>query len=140
MKIIEYLKENHSAMRSGLPIELKDLIDERGVYTGSYEDMIEFLECPGLEHVRNATFVLEDIFNDQNRIMLYYVKEIHKYDEFDLRQFAAKVIRMEKSEASLEERLAAAVERSGNKSKQESVKDDYEKQGSIFKENNDLLS
>ena len=37
MKIIDYLKENHYAMRSGLPIELRDLIDERSVYAGNYE-------------------------------------------------------------------------------------------------------
>lgn len=35
MKIIEYLKENHSAMRLGVPIELKDLIDDGFVHAGS---------------------------------------------------------------------------------------------------------
>lgn len=129
MKIIEYLKENHSAMRSGLPIELKDLIDERSVYAGSYESMLECLESVGLEHVRNATFVMEDIYNDKNCINLYYVKEIKEYDEFDLRQFAANVLfRIEKQESNLEHKVADAIERSSsNGTKQEPVIDDYEK-------------
>ena len=127
MKIIEYLKENHSAMRSGLPIELRDLIDERSVYAGSYESLVEFLASIGLEHVRNATFVFEDIYNEQNRILLYYVKEIEKYDEFDLRQFAAKVIRLEKHEASLDEKVADATERCNKNGKSEPDKDDYTK-------------
>ncbi len=112
MNIIDYLKENHSAMRSGLPIELRDLIDERSVSAGSYESMVEFLGQVGLEHVKNATFVLDDLYNDENRIILYYVKEIKEYDEFDLRQFAAKVMRLEKQEASLEDKLADASVRS----------------------------
>ena len=112
MKVIEYLKENQSAMRLGVPIELKDLIDEGTVYDGSYEGMLEFLERSGLEHIANATFVLEDIYNDQNHIMIYYVKDIKEYDEFDLRQFAAKVKRLEKHEASLEEKIENATQRS----------------------------
>ena len=112
MKIIEYLKENHSAMRSGLPIELQDLIDERSVYAATYEGMLDSLERVGLEHVKNATFVMEDIYNDQNKIILYYIKEIKEYDEFDLRQFAARVKGMEKQLSSLEHKVAAAVERS----------------------------
>ncbi len=127
MKVIEYLKENHSAMRLGVPIELKDLIDERGVYDGSYESLIEFLERPGLEHVKNATFVLEDIYNNQNRILIYYVKEIEKYDEFDLRQFAGKVIRLEKQEASLDEKLSKASQRCNKISQHELIKSDYVK-------------
>lgn len=127
MKIIEYLKENQSAMRLGVPIELKDLIDEGTVYDGSYEGMVEFLERSGLEHIANATFVLEDIYNDQNHIMIYYVKDIKEYDEFDLRQFAAKVKRLEKHEASLEEKVAEATQRSNNSPKIASDKDDYMK-------------
>ncbi len=125
MKVIEYLKENQSAMRLGVPIELKDLIDEGTVYDGSYEGMLEFLERSGLEHIANATFVLEDIYNDKNRIMIYYVKDIKEYDEFDLRQFAAKVKRLEKHEAGLEEKVTDAARRSSNSFKTELDKDDY---------------
>lgn len=127
MKIIEYLKENHSAMRLGVPIELKDLIDDGFVHAGSYNSLLELLDNIGMEHVKNATFVLEDIYNDQNRIILYYVKEIEKYDEFDLRQFAAKVKRLEQHEASLEEKVADAIHRSGKTGQREPNKDDYEK-------------
>lgn len=112
MKIIDYLKENKSAMRSGLPIELRDLIDERTVYAGNYEKLVEFLEEPGLEHVRNATFVLDDIYNGLDRIVLYYVKEINKYDDFDLRQFANRVIELQKQAATIDARIANAVDRS----------------------------
>lgn len=112
MKIIEYLEANKSAMRLGIPIELRDLIDEGSVYDGSYEGMVEFLERPGLEHVRNAKFVMEDIDNGENCIVLLYIKDINKYDDFDLRQFAAKVKRLERQEASLDNKLADAVERS----------------------------
>ena len=112
MKIIEYLKENRSAMRSGLPIELRDLIDERIVYAGNYGKLVDFLEQPGLEHVRNATFVLDDIYNGLDCIVLYYVKEINKYDAFDLRQFAHRVIELEKQAATIEVRIANAVDRS----------------------------
>ena len=125
MKIIEYLKENQSAMRLGVPIELKDLIDDGFVYAGTYEGMVELLENIGMEHVRNATFVLEDIYNDQNRIILYYVKEIEKYDEFDLRQFAAKVKRLEKHEASLEEKVEEAIKRCSNSPKKEYDVNDF---------------
>ena len=127
MTIIEYLTENHSAMRLGIPIELKDLIDERSVYAGTYEGMIDYLERVGLTHVKNAKFVLEDIYSDPNRIMIYYIKDIDKYDDFDLRQFAAKVKRLEKYEAHLEHTVAGAVERSNNSSQQKIDKDDYEK-------------
>ena len=102
MKIFEYLKENKSSMRSGLPIELRDIIDERSVYDGSYEGMIEFLERPGLEHVRNARFIIEDVFNEENKIVLLYVKDIKEYDDFDLRQFAYKMKRLEAYEASFD--------------------------------------
>lgn len=128
MNVIEYLKENKSNLRSGLPIELLDLIDERSVYDGSYEGMIEFLERPGLEHVRNARFVMENVFNEENKIVLLYVKDIDKYDDFDLKQFAAKMKRLELREASLEDKLGNAFERSsmtdtGNICKDEFVKE-----------------
>ena len=115
MNIIDYLMENKSSMRSGLPIELLDIIDERSVYDGSYEGMIEFLERPGLAHVRNARFVMDDIDNGQNKIVLLYMKALEYYDDFDLMQFAAKLKRLEMHEASLEEKLANASKRSENK-------------------------
>lgn len=128
MKIIDYLKENHSAMRSGLPIELRDLIDERTVYAGSYEGLVENLQRVGLEHVRNATFVMDDIYNDENRIILYYVKEIEKYDEFDLRQFANRVIGLQKQKDSLEKKISDAIEAIGTPNKAGSGKNDIIKE------------
>lgn len=112
MKVHEYLEENRSSLRVGLPIELLDLIDERSVYAGSYEAMMESLEMIGLEHVRNARFVVEDTENGQNRIVLLYIKDLKEYDDFDLRQFAYKVRRLEAREESLEEMLLSASERS----------------------------
>ena len=128
MKIIEYLKENHSALRSGLPIELRDLIDERSVYAGSYESLLEVLESIGLEHVRNATFVMDDMYNDENQIILYYVKEINKYDEFDLRQFANRVIGLQKKNDSLEKKISDAIHVIGTPNKSGSGKDDIIKE------------
>ena len=128
MKIIDYLKENHSAMRSGLPIELRDLIDERSVYAGNYEDMLYCLDMVGLTHVKNATFVMDDMYNDENRIILYYVKEIEKYDEFDLRQFANRVIGLQKQKDSLEKKISDAIEAIGTPTKLGSGKDDIIKE------------
>lgn len=112
MTVLEFLKENKSSMRLGLPIELQDLIDERTVYDGSYEGMVEFLDKPGLEHVRSARFIMEDMDNGQNKIVLLYIKDIKEYDDFDLRQFAAKMKRMERYEATLEGRIDDATQRS----------------------------
>ncbi len=112
MKVIEFLEENRSSLRVGLPIELLDLVDERTVYAGSYEGMMECLDMIGLEHVRNARFVMEDTENGRNRIVLLYMKELEKYDDFDLKQFAFKMKRLELREPSLEEKLAGASERS----------------------------
>ena len=114
MNIIEYLMENKSSMRSGLPIELLDIIDERSVYAGSYEAMMECLEMVGLEHVRNARFVVDGSEYGSGRIVLLYMKDLDKYDDFDLRQFAFKMKRLELREPSLEEKLAGASERSEN--------------------------
>lgn len=128
MNVLEFLKENKSSMRLGLPIELKDLIDERTVYDGNYESMVEFLGRLGLEHVRNARFVMEDMDNGENKIVLLYMKDIKEYDDFDLKQFAYKMKRLEAREATLEEKLMNASERSvevasGNN------KNDYVKEG-----------
>lgn len=79
----------------------------------------------GCDFVVWSSLVLEDIYNDQNRIILYYVKEIEKYDEFDLRQFAAKVKRLEKHEASLEEKVTEAVKRCSNSPKKEYDVNDF---------------
>lgn len=112
MNVYEFLKENKSSMRLGLPIELQDLIDERTVYAGSYEAMMECLEMVGLQHVRDARFVVEDTENGRNRIVLLYIKDLEKYDDFDLRQFAYKIRRLEAREESLEEKLLGASVRS----------------------------
>lgn len=128
MNVLEFLKENKSNLRGGLPIELLDLIDERSVYDGSYEGMIEFLERPGLEHVRNARFVMEDVFNEPNKIVLLYIKDLMKYDDFDLKQFATKLKRLELRETSLEEKLASASERSASIEEAEHGKDEVVKE------------
>lgn len=117
MNVYEFLKENKSSMRLGLPIELQDLIDERTVYAGSYEAMMECLEMVGLEHVRNARFVVEDTENGLNRIVLLYMKDLDKYENFDLRQFAYKMKRLESIEqkqTGLDDMLQDAVQRAGN--------------------------
>lgn len=125
MNVLEFLKENKSSMRLGLPIELQDLIDERTVYDGSYEGMVEFLDKPGLEHVRNARFVMEDMDNGQNKIVLLYIKDVKEYDDFDLRQFAAKMKRMERYEATLDDRLVDASERSEQTGGKDKVLEDF---------------
>lgn len=111
MNVYEFLKENKSSMRNGLPIELLDLIDERSVYAGSYEAMMECLEMVGLEHVRNARFVVEARSNGQNKIVLLYMKDLDRYDDFDLRQFGYKMKRLEAREATFEEKLLVASEK-----------------------------
>lgn len=128
MKVFEFLEENKTSMRGGLPIELLDLIDERSVYAGSYEAMMECLEMVGLEHVRNARFVMEDPYNSQNKIVLLYMKDLDKYDDFDLRQFAAKMKRLEAREETLEEKLASASERSLEAGQRVAGKEDFVKE------------
>lgn len=112
MKVFEFLEANKASMRFGLPIELQDLIDGRSVYAGSFEVLMNELEKIGLEHVRNARFVMEDTDNGQNRIVLLYMKDLKEYDDFDLRQFAYKMKRLEAREATFEEKLLGASERS----------------------------
>ena len=95
MRVIDFLQENKSSLRVGLPIELLDLISGLGSYSGSYEVLVEQLEKVGLEHVRNARFVMEDTENGQNKIVLLYMKDLDKYEDFDLRQCAYKIQRLE---------------------------------------------
>lgn len=128
MNVLEFLKENKSSMRLGLPIELKDLIDERTVYDGNYESMVEFLGRPGLEHVRNARFVMEDMDNGENKIVLLYMKDIKEYDDFDLKQFAYKMKHLEAREATLEEKLINPAERSDEVGNYESRDKEYVKE------------
>lgn len=128
MNVYEFLKESKSSMRLGLPIELLDIIDERGVYSGSYEVLMEQLEKVGLEHVRNARFVMEDMDNGKNRIVLLYVKDIKEYDDFDLRQFAVKMKRLEAYQTSLEDRIGSAFERSTESGQRVAGKEDIEKE------------
>lgn len=112
MKVFEFLEANKASMRLGLPIELQDLIDGRSVYAGSFEVLMSELKKVGLEHVRNARFVMEDTENEANRIVLLYMKDLDKYDDFDLKQFAYKMKRLEAREESLDEKLLSASERS----------------------------
>lgn len=112
MRVIEFLEENRSSLRVGLPIELLDLVDERTVYAGNYEGLMEALDMIGLEHVRNARFVMDGSEYGSGRIVLLYMKDLDKYDDFDLRQFAIKMKRLEMRELSLEEKLSGASARS----------------------------
>ena len=112
MKVIEFLEENRSSLRVGLPIELLDLVDERTVYAGNYEGLMEALDMIGLEHVRNARFVMDGSEYGSGRIVLLYMKDLDKYEDFDLKQFAIKMQKLELREPSLEEKLAGASERS----------------------------
>ena len=103
------------------------MIDARAVYAGNYEGLLEIIDREGMEHVKNATFVFEDIYNDQNRILIYYVKEIEKYDEFDLRQFANRVIELQKQKDSLEKKISDAIQVIGTHDKSKLGKDDFVK-------------
>ncbi len=103
MKIIDYLKENRTQLNNGLPINLIDVVDEREVYAGNFKDLVEWLDkTVGLEHVKNARFIFDDIDNGEDRIVLWYMKDIKEYDDFDLSQFAGRLKRLQLYEASLE--------------------------------------
>ena len=127
MKVIEFLEENRSNLRVGLPIELLDLVDERTVYAGSYEGLMEALDMIGLEHVRNARFVMEGSEYGSGRIVLLYMKDLDKYDDFDLKQFAIKMQWLEGREATSDEKLARASERSVGRADGEHGRNGYGK-------------
>ena len=127
MKVIEFLEENRSSLRVGLPIRLLDIIDERSVYCGSYEVLMEQLELVGLEHVRNARFLMEDMEKEQDCIVLLYMKDLEHYDDFDLTQFAAKMKRLELREPSLDEKLVRASEQSVGRSNTDNGRGDFGK-------------
>lgn len=96
MKVREYLAKNKSDLDVFRPIELRDIIDERIVYTGrGYRDLLKALEA--MPHVREARFVAEGEKRD-DIIVLLYVKDINEYDDFDLQQLADKLAAINKED------------------------------------------
>ena len=103
------------------------MIDERSVYAGNYEGLLEILDREGMEHVKDAHFIAEDMYNNQNRLQLYYVKNIKEYDDFDLRQFANRVIELQKQKDNLEKKILYAIQVIGTHDKSKLGKDDFVK-------------
>ena len=90
MIVMEYLKSNVANFNSNLPIELKDIIDGRGIYcNGYYNALIQELSKDGLEHVRNARFI--DVQMKDDCYKIFYMKDIKDYDDFDLEQLLEKL-------------------------------------------------
>ena len=90
MTVMEYLRNNTSYFNPDYSIELKDVIDDRGVYCNGYYDvLIKELSKDGLNHVKNARFIDAKIENDCYTI--FYIKNIQEYSEFDLEQLLDKL-------------------------------------------------
>ena len=80
---MEYLKNEAQYMDLNNSIELKDKIDNRGIYCNGYYDvLIKELSKNGLEYVKNARFVDMQMENDCYKI--YYMKNINEYSDFEL--------------------------------------------------------
>lgn len=91
MTVIEFLKNNASSLDLNKPIELKDVIDKAEVYCGTgYNDLIEILLADGLNHVRKARFITQA---EENRNIIYYIKDIKNYSNFELIQATEKLQR-----------------------------------------------
>lgn len=81
--VMEYLKNEAQYLNQDNAIELKDIIDNRGVYCNGYYDvLIKELSKNGLEHVKNARFVDMQVEDDCYKI--YYMKNIEQYSDFEL--------------------------------------------------------
>lgn len=90
MTVMEYLKSNVANFNSNHPIELKDVIDNRGIYCNGYYDvLIKELSKDGLEHVRNARFIDMQMKDDCYKI--FYMKDTKEYDDFELEQLLEKL-------------------------------------------------
>lgn len=91
MTVMEFLKGNVSSLDLHKPIELKDVVDNVGVYCGTgYNDLMEMLLTDGLNHVCNARFIMQA---EENRNIIYYIKDIKNYSNFELIQVAEKLQR-----------------------------------------------
>lgn len=90
MIVMEYLVNNISSFNPDYSIELKDIIDDRGIYCNGYYDVIiKELSKDGLEHVRNARFV--DVQMKDDCYKIFYMKDTKEYDDFDLIRLVEKL-------------------------------------------------
>lgn len=90
MTVMEYLTNNTLYFNSDYPIELKDVIDDRGVYCNGYYDvLIKELSKDGLNHVKNARFV--DMRMEDDCYKIFYMKDTKEYDDFELEQLLEKL-------------------------------------------------
>lgn len=85
------MKSNASSLDLNKPIELKDVVDNAEVYCGTgYNDLIEVLSTDGLNHVSKARFIMQA---EENRNIIYYIKDIESYSNFELMQATEKLQR-----------------------------------------------
>lgn len=88
--VMEYLKNEIQYLNLSNPIELKDIIDNRGIYCNGYYDvLIKELSKKGLEHVKNARFI--DMQIEDGCYKIYYIKNIKEYSDFELICLAEKL-------------------------------------------------
>ena len=91
MTILDFLKGNVSSLDLNKPIELKDVVDNAEVYCGTgYNDLIEMLLADGLNHVGKARFIMQA---EENQNIIYYIKDIENYSNFELIQATEKLQR-----------------------------------------------
>lgn len=89
MTVMEFLKGNISSLDLNKPMELKDIVDNTGVYCGTgYDDLMEMLLADGLNHVGKARFIMQA---EENQNIIYYIKDIENYSNFELIQVAEKL-------------------------------------------------
>ena len=89
MTILDFLNGNVSSVDLNKPIQLKDVIDNAEVYCGTgYDDLIKMLLTDGLNHVCNARFIMQA---EENRNIIYYIKNIENYSNFELMQITEKL-------------------------------------------------
>ena len=89
MTVMEFLKGNVSSLDLNKPIELKDVVDNAEVYCGTgYNDLLKMLLTDGLNHVGKARFIMQA---EENQNIIYYIKDIENYSNFELIQVAEKL-------------------------------------------------
>lgn len=89
MTVMEFLKGNVSSLDLNKPIQLKDVVDNAEVYCGTgYNDLVKMLLADGLNHVSNARFIMQA---EENQNIIYYIKDIENYSNFELIQVAEKL-------------------------------------------------
>lgn len=93
MTVKEYLMEYKAINNTGESIELRDILNDGVVYCGGgYEQMIEELSKVGLKHIANARFVCRYPNDEDNCIILGYIKDIEFYSSTVLEQVANKMV------------------------------------------------